>query len=118
METQPNDQDHLVNYDNDNDNDDLGYESKVYVLKEEMETTMSDGNVVKGNNQRYFDVDLTVKKLKETEDKSKRNLEVDINPINSSVDEEGGTTVVGCENDTSIQKSNGLATLEKEIETR
>ncbi|GJW57882.1 hypothetical protein Tco_0104613, partial [Tanacetum coccineum] len=30
---------------------------------------------------------------------------VDINPINSSADEEGGTTVVGCENDASIQKS-------------
>ncbi|GKB13593.1 hypothetical protein Tco_0847516, partial [Tanacetum coccineum] len=43
---------------------------------------------------------------------------VDINPINSSADEEGGTTVVGCENDASIQKSNGLATLEKEMETR
>ncbi|GJU71054.1 hypothetical protein Tco_1262459 [Tanacetum coccineum] len=43
---------------------------------------------------------------------------VDINPINSSADEEGGTTIVGCENDASIQKSNGLATLEKEIETR
>nr|GEU34715.1 retrotransposon protein, putative, Ty3-gypsy subclass [Tanacetum cinerariifolium] len=43
---------------------------------------------------------------------------VDINHINSSADEEGGTTVVGCENDVSIQKSNGLATLEKEIETR
>ncbi|GJR26010.1 hypothetical protein Tco_1102242 [Tanacetum coccineum] len=35
-----------------------------------------------------------------------------------SADEEGGTTVVGCENDASIQKSNGLATLEKEMETR
>ncbi|GJV08964.1 transposase, Ptta/En/Spm, transposase, Tnp1/En/Spm-like protein [Tanacetum coccineum] len=43
---------------------------------------------------------------------------VDINPINSSADEEGGTTVFGCENDASIQKSNGLATLEKEMETR
>ncbi|GJT27419.1 transposase, Ptta/En/Spm, transposase, Tnp1/En/Spm-like protein [Tanacetum coccineum] len=43
---------------------------------------------------------------------------VDINPINSSAYEEGGTTVVGCENDASIQKSNGLATLEKEMETR
>ncbi|GKD95236.1 hypothetical protein Tco_1375073, partial [Tanacetum coccineum] len=43
---------------------------------------------------------------------------VDINPINSSADEEGGTTVVGCENDASIQKSNGLATLEKKMETR
>ncbi|GKD52054.1 transposase, Ptta/En/Spm, transposase, Tnp1/En/Spm-like protein, partial [Tanacetum coccineum] len=31
---------------------------------------------------------------------------VDINPINSNADEEGGTTVVGCENDASIQKSN------------
>nr|GEX11996.1 hypothetical protein [Tanacetum cinerariifolium] len=35
-----------------------------------------------------------------------------------SADEEGGTTVVGCENYVSIQKSNGLATLEKEMETR
>ncbi|GKB03556.1 hypothetical protein Tco_0831699, partial [Tanacetum coccineum] len=43
---------------------------------------------------------------------------VDINPINSSAYEEGGTTVVGFENDASIQKSNGLATLEKEMETR
>ncbi|GJY55712.1 hypothetical protein Tco_0454827 [Tanacetum coccineum] len=43
---------------------------------------------------------------------------VDINPINSSADEEGGTTVFGCENDASIQKSNGRATLEKEMETR
>ncbi|GJS65018.1 reverse transcriptase domain-containing protein [Tanacetum coccineum] len=91
---------------------------------------------------------------------------VEIHPINSSADEEGGTTVVGCDqndasirkemqkretvksvgakyttrsirkdsssqdsqskenvsvlpqNDASIQKSNGLATLEKEIETK
>ncbi|GKB13778.1 hypothetical protein Tco_0847701, partial [Tanacetum coccineum] len=43
---------------------------------------------------------------------------VDINPINSSADEEGRTTVIGCKNDVSIQKSNGIATLEKEIETR
>nr|GEU97524.1 hypothetical protein [Tanacetum cinerariifolium] len=43
---------------------------------------------------------------------------VDINPINSSADEEGGTKIHRCKNDTSIQKSNGLATLEKEMETR
>ncbi|GJY64539.1 hypothetical protein Tco_0465999 [Tanacetum coccineum] len=43
---------------------------------------------------------------------------MDINPINSSADEDGGTTVFGCENNASIQKSNGLATLEKEMETR
>ncbi|GJR02918.1 reverse transcriptase domain-containing protein [Tanacetum coccineum] len=36
---------------------------------------------------------------------------VDINPINSNADEEGGTTVVRFKNDASIQKSNGLATL-------
>ncbi|GJW97946.1 hypothetical protein Tco_0179754 [Tanacetum coccineum] len=37
----------------------------------------------------------------------------------SSADEEGRTpVVVGCENDASIQKSNGLATSEKEMETR
>ncbi|GJT69203.1 hypothetical protein Tco_1028489 [Tanacetum coccineum] len=43
---------------------------------------------------------------------------VDINPIDSSADEEGRTPIVGCENDASIQKSNGLATSEKEMETR
>ncbi|GKE40353.1 hypothetical protein Tco_1463758 [Tanacetum coccineum] len=36
---------------------------------------------------------------------------VDINHINNSTDEDGGTTVFRCENDASIQKSNGLATL-------
>nr|GEU96226.1 hypothetical protein [Tanacetum cinerariifolium] len=35
-----------------------------------------------------------------------------------SADEEGRTLAVGCENDAGIQKSNGLATLEKEMETR
>ncbi|GKC24577.1 hypothetical protein Tco_1026727 [Tanacetum coccineum] len=45
---------------------------------------------------------------------------VDINLIDNSTDEEGETplSVVGCENDASIQKSNGLATSEKEMETR
>ncbi|GKA79718.1 transposase, Ptta/En/Spm, transposase, Tnp1/En/Spm-like protein [Tanacetum coccineum] len=45
---------------------------------------------------------------------------VDINPIDNNADEEGGTplSVVGCENDASIQKSNGLATSKKEMETR
>ncbi|GJR50683.1 hypothetical protein Tco_1401204 [Tanacetum coccineum] len=43
---------------------------------------------------------------------------VDINPINSSAGDEGKTTIFGCENDASIQKSNGLATLEKEMKTR
>ncbi|GJW35382.1 hypothetical protein Tco_0058302 [Tanacetum coccineum] len=43
---------------------------------------------------------------------------VDINLINSSADEEGRTTVVGCENDVNIQKSNGLPNLEEEMETR
>nr|GEW63986.1 hypothetical protein [Tanacetum cinerariifolium] len=43
---------------------------------------------------------------------------VDINPIDNSADEEGETplSVVGCENDASIQKSNGLATSKKEME--
>nr|GEV59246.1 hypothetical protein [Tanacetum cinerariifolium] len=40
---------------------------------------------------------------------------MDINPIDST-DEEGGTPVVGCENDASLQKSNGLATLKMEME--
>ncbi|GKB06359.1 reverse transcriptase domain-containing protein [Tanacetum coccineum] len=45
---------------------------------------------------------------------------VDINPIHNSADEEGRTplSLHGCENDASIQKSNGLATSEKEMETR
>ncbi|GJT07095.1 hypothetical protein Tco_0841557 [Tanacetum coccineum] len=51
METEANDLDHLVNYDNDNDVDDLGYESKVYLdgeeEEEEDENNHSNGNVVK-----------------------------------------------------------------------
>ncbi|GJV38650.1 reverse transcriptase domain-containing protein [Tanacetum coccineum] len=43
---------------------------------------------------------------------------VDINPINSSADEEGRTTVVGCENDASIRKSNGLATWKRKWKQR
>ncbi|GKA45854.1 hypothetical protein Tco_0738650 [Tanacetum coccineum] len=45
---------------------------------------------------------------------------VNINPIDSNAYEEGQTplSVVGCENDASIQKSNGLETSEKERETR
>ncbi|GKC42816.1 hypothetical protein Tco_1060538, partial [Tanacetum coccineum] len=41
--------DHLVNYDNDNDMDDLGYESEVYLdgEEEEDENNHSNGNVVK-----------------------------------------------------------------------
>jgi hypothetical protein len=42
---------------------------------------------------------------------------VNINHINSSVDADAGTRVSGCEKVSSIQKSNGLPTLEKEKET-
>nr|GEZ65957.1 hypothetical protein [Tanacetum cinerariifolium] len=84
---------------------------------------------------------LVKEKMKETEDKIKeRTLKVDHGTdamtvvlckekggyargmgsgvTYKSADEEGGTTVVGCENDASIQKSNRLATLEKKMETR
>ncbi|GJS42511.1 hypothetical protein Tco_0567554 [Tanacetum coccineum] len=49
METEANDLHHLVNYDNDNDIDDLGYESKVYLDEEEEEdeNNHSNGNVIK-----------------------------------------------------------------------
>ncbi|GKC89476.1 hypothetical protein Tco_1150125 [Tanacetum coccineum] len=49
METQANDLDDLVNYDNDNDIDDLGYYSKVYLdgEEEEDETNHSNSNEVK-----------------------------------------------------------------------
>ncbi|GJS56004.1 hypothetical protein Tco_0629366 [Tanacetum coccineum] len=47
METKANDPDDLVNYDNDNDIDDLGYESEVYLDEEEDENNHSNGNVVK-----------------------------------------------------------------------
>nr|GEX62564.1 hypothetical protein [Tanacetum cinerariifolium] len=80
-------------------------------------------------------------KLKETEDKIKeRTLKVDhgtdamtvvlgkekggyTRGVGSGVtyksaDEEGKTKIHGCENDASIQKSNGLATSEKEMKTR
>nr|GEY73093.1 hypothetical protein [Tanacetum cinerariifolium] len=45
---------------------------------------------------------------------------VDINPIHNSTNEEGETplSLHGRENDASIQKSNGLETSEKEMETR
>ncbi|GKE80028.1 hypothetical protein Tco_1550028, partial [Tanacetum coccineum] len=48
METKANDLDHLVNYDNDNDVDNLGYESEVYLDdEEEDENNHSNRNVVK-----------------------------------------------------------------------
>ncbi|GJX54729.1 hypothetical protein Tco_0283098 [Tanacetum coccineum] len=48
METEANDLDYLVNYDNDNDIDDLGYESEVYLDdEEEDENNHSNVNVVK-----------------------------------------------------------------------
>ncbi|GJU81934.1 hypothetical protein Tco_1284299 [Tanacetum coccineum] len=239
METQAiDDQDPLVNYDNDNENDNLGYQSEEYFdeVQEDDENNHSNGNVVKRGITRLYKFHMEygkpdgiklsvtfdalnrilgkhralfssflgdmVRELIETEDKIKegtlkvdhgtdamtvllgkekggyasgvgsgvtykryfylprsrqasdeknlllqtqldnerrehqekeliiQNLSnkmsptkgmvslVDINPINSSDDEEGGTTVVGCKNEASIQKSNGLATLEKEMETR
>nr|GEX90889.1 hypothetical protein [Tanacetum cinerariifolium] len=255
METEANDSDHLVNYDNDNDIDDLGYESQVYLDDEEEddENNHSNGNVVKmgiirlskfrkeyektdriklivtfnalnsisgkhkneepprgilwlkGRVNKYGEfpddeIRSAEDKLKASKDKIRegtlkvdhgtdvmtlvlasderivllqsqldnerrerqekelkiQNLSnkmsqiermvtklvnqlavqreqlksmstqltppdvspVEINPIDSSADEEGGTPVVGCENDASIQKSNGLATSEKEMETR
>nr|GEU68486.1 helitron helicase-like domain-containing protein [Tanacetum cinerariifolium] len=74
--------------------------------------------------KRYFDLprsrqasDKTVAFLQSQLDNERRKH---INPIDNSANEAGKTplSVVGCENDVSIQKSNGLATLEKEIETR
>nr|GEV25386.1 hypothetical protein [Tanacetum cinerariifolium] len=47
MKTKANDPDHLVNYDNDNDIHDLGYELEVYLNDEEDENNHSNGNVVK-----------------------------------------------------------------------
>nr|GEY63600.1 hypothetical protein [Tanacetum cinerariifolium] len=49
METKANDLDHLVNYDNENDVDDLGYELDVYLNEdeEEDENNHSNGNVFK-----------------------------------------------------------------------
>nr|GEU46402.1 hypothetical protein [Tanacetum cinerariifolium] len=49
MRTEANDVDNLVNYDNDNDIDDLGYESEVYLDEEEQEdeNNHSNRNVVK-----------------------------------------------------------------------
>nr|GFB01944.1 hypothetical protein [Tanacetum cinerariifolium] len=51
METEANEPDHMVNYDNDKDIDDLGYESEVYLHEEEEgeedENNHSNRNVVK-----------------------------------------------------------------------
>lgn len=41
---------------------------------------------------------------------------MNINLLNSSADEDAGTRVAGREKVASIEKSNGLATLEKEIQ--
>ncbi|GKB16474.1 hypothetical protein Tco_0850397 [Tanacetum coccineum] len=94
METQAiNDQDHLVNNDNDNENDDLGYRSEINFDEgdEEDENNNLNGNVVKrgitrlkilslkkvdseardklwDEIMRYFDVDLTVRKLVASDD--------------------------------------------------
>ncbi|GJW60072.1 hypothetical protein Tco_0109407 [Tanacetum coccineum] len=112
METQAiDDQDHLVNYDNDNENDDLGYRSEEYFDEgdEEDENNHSNKNVVKrgitrlykfrreygkpdgiklskkvdseardkqwDEIMRYFDVDLTVRKMIE-----KKEIEPDEEP--------------------------------------
>ncbi|GJT72974.1 hypothetical protein Tco_1032260 [Tanacetum coccineum] len=125
METEANEPDHLVNYDDDNDIDDLIYESEVYLEEEE---------------DQYFNVDLTIQEKAVNESTNRGGMvtkkhdesgcctrgavcevsPVDINPIDNNADEEGGTplSVIGCENDASIHKSNRLATSEKEIETR
>ncbi|GKB36159.1 hypothetical protein Tco_0881101 [Tanacetum coccineum] len=57
METQAiDDQDHLVNYDNDNENDDLGYRSEEYFdeADEEDGNNHSNGNVVKRGITRLY----------------------------------------------------------------
>ncbi|GKB67855.1 hypothetical protein Tco_0929267 [Tanacetum coccineum] len=56
METEANDLDHMVNYDNDNDIDDLGYESEVYLDDEEQkdENNHSNRNVVKRGITRLY----------------------------------------------------------------
>ncbi|GJX57807.1 hypothetical protein Tco_0287704 [Tanacetum coccineum] len=171
METQAiDDQDHLVNYDNDNENDDLGYQSEEYFdeAQEEDENNHSNGNVVKRGItslykfrmeygkpdgiklSRYFDVDLTVRKLvksaaaKMARSKSvyqhtmgrggytllkvkkemkcgqdqRRNLEV-VRAIDApSLIRRAEQLLLDVRMRSSIQKSNGLATLEKEMETR
>ncbi|GJZ31556.1 hypothetical protein Tco_0576603 [Tanacetum coccineum] len=57
LETQAiDDQDHLVNYDNDNENDDLGYQSEEYLdeADKEDENNHSNGNVVKRGITRLY----------------------------------------------------------------
>ncbi|GKB02117.1 hypothetical protein Tco_0830206 [Tanacetum coccineum] len=75
---------------------------------EGMVTTLKNQLVAQGGQFQSMSTQLTPPNV----------CPVDINPINSSAYEEDRTTIVGCENDASIQKSNGLATLEKEMETR
>ncbi|GKF24893.1 hypothetical protein Tco_0080787, partial [Tanacetum coccineum] len=56
METEANDLDHLVNYDNDNDIGDLGYESEACLDEEERkgENNHSNRNVVKRGITRLY----------------------------------------------------------------
>nr|GEW72570.1 hypothetical protein [Tanacetum cinerariifolium] len=178
METEANDMDHSVNYDNDNDINDLGYELEVYLDEEEQEdeNIHSNGNVFKRGITRLskfrkeygkpdriklsvtFDalnrisgshralflsfLEDQVREHIETKDKIKEGtLKVDhgtdamtfvlgkekggyARGVGSGVtykrhNEEVGTSLRlhGWENDASIQKSNGLATLENEMET-
>ncbi|GJR52002.1 hypothetical protein Tco_1402523 [Tanacetum coccineum] len=74
-----------------------------------------------GKHLQVHKIRLKIKNKEiESDEEPPRVSPVDINPIHNSADEEGGTplSLHGCENDASIQKSNGLATSEKEMETR
>ncbi|GJY00028.1 transposase, Ptta/En/Spm, transposase, Tnp1/En/Spm-like protein [Tanacetum coccineum] len=87
----------------------LGKEKGGYAKR--INLIMRDANVKKK--------ELLIQNLSNKMSQTERMVSpVDINPINSSADEEGGTTIFRCENDASIQNSNGLATLEKEMKTR
>ncbi|GKE64524.1 hypothetical protein Tco_1518685, partial [Tanacetum coccineum] len=96
---------------------------KREVTQEEWEVELHtrEGMVTKLKNQlAHGAVAVNVKSIDTTKLLTSSAALTSLSSLNHeySADEESETTIFGCENDASIQKSNGLATLEKEMETR
>ncbi|GJV18337.1 hypothetical protein Tco_1367357 [Tanacetum coccineum] len=162
METQAiDDQGHLVNYDNDNENDDLGYQSeeeygkpdgiklivtfdalnrisgkhkalvksaaaKMARSKSVYQHTMGRGGYALVKEKMCAERNLSQLDNERRERQEKELLIQNLSNKMSQTDGEklalmsegGNKLLLDCVNELGIQKSNGLATLEKEMETR
>nr|GEV45160.1 hypothetical protein [Tanacetum cinerariifolium] len=102
----------------------VGFNSLVYSLRalsalrrSDLRTVSTTAKPCQGDSSEFYLITGRILTVAAAGQKDV-NLQLHAHSSNSlSADEEGRTTVVGCENDVSIQKSNGLATLEKKIET-